>query len=65
MSSLVDQFLNSSFYMPVLVAAISALGFKYLLYVNDNMDLLKYAGLAGVSVFVAQIVGNQIRGMSK
>ena len=65
MSSLVDQFFNSSLYMPVLVAAISALGFKYLLDVDDNMDLLKYAGLAGASVFVAQIVGNQIRGMTK
>jgi len=65
MSSIVDQFLNSSFYMPVLVSGISALGFKYLLDVNDNMDLLKYAALVGASVFVAQIIGNQIRGMAK
>ena len=65
MSSLIDQFMNSSFYMPVLVAAISALGFKYIFGVDDNMELLRYAGLSGVSVFIAQIVGNQIRGISK
>lgn len=62
--SALESFMSSAVFHPLMVSAISAVAFKYLLGLGDNMEILRLAAIVFGAVFVSRIVEAQLASMN-